>query len=39
MSGTLDADDTPGGGLTMNLALVVAPAYEPAPERAEEAIS
>jgi two-component system sensor histidine kinase KdpD len=26
MGGTLDADDTPGGGLTMDLALPIAPA-------------
>jgi len=38
MNGRLDADDTPGGGLTMDLALVVAPAHGPAPERTEEAI-
>lgn len=38
MNGRLDDDDTPGGGLTMDLALVVAPAQEPAPERTEEVL-
>jgi len=37
MGGSLDADDTPGGGLTMDLALQTAPRHEPAPERREEA--
>jgi two-component system sensor histidine kinase KdpD len=37
MGGSLDADDTPGGGLTMDLALHTAPRHEPAPERREEA--
>ena len=31
MGGSLDADDTPGGGLTMDLALITAPHHEPAP--------
>jgi two-component system, OmpR family, sensor histidine kinase KdpD len=38
MGGTLDADDTPGGGLTMDLALTTAPLHEPATEPAEETI-
>jgi hypothetical protein len=33
--GSLEADDTPGGGLTMDLGLVTAPHHEPAPEPAE----
>jgi two-component system sensor histidine kinase KdpD len=33
--GPLEADDTPGGGLTMDLALVTAPHHEPAPEPEE----
>lgn len=37
MGGSLEADDTPGGGLTMDLALVTAPHHEPAPERRDEA--
>jgi len=37
MGGSLEADDTPGGGLTMDLALRTAPLNEPAPERREEA--
>lgn len=39
MGGSLDADDTPGGGLTMDLALTTAPRHEPVPEWREEAIS
>ena len=39
MGGSLEAEDTPGGGLTMDLALITAPMREPAPERAEEAIT
>ena len=35
MGGSLEADDTPGGGLTMDLALVTAPHHEPAPEPEE----
>jgi two-component system sensor histidine kinase KdpD len=35
MGGSLDADDTPGGGLTMDLALVTAPHHEPATEPEE----
>jgi hypothetical protein len=35
MGGSLEADDTPGGGLTMDLALVTAPHHEPAPEPKE----
>jgi two-component system sensor histidine kinase KdpD len=38
MGGTLDADDTPGGGLTMDLVLPTAPRREPATEPTEEAI-
>jgi two-component system sensor histidine kinase KdpD len=36
MGGSLEAEDTPGGGLTMDLALVAAPVREPAPEFQEE---
>jgi two-component system sensor histidine kinase KdpD len=39
MGGTLEAEDTPGGGLTMDLALTTAPRHEPASERPEEAIT
>ena len=35
MGGSLEADDTPGGGLTMDLALLTAPHHEPAPEPEE----
>jgi hypothetical protein len=38
MGGWLEADDTPGGGLTMDLALTTAPQNKPATERDEEAI-
>lgn len=37
MGGTLEADDTPGGGLTMDLALPAAPRPAPARERLDEA--
>jgi two-component system sensor histidine kinase KdpD len=37
MGGTLEAEDTPGGGLTMGLALTTAPRHQPASERPEEA--
>lgn len=33
MGGTLDAEDTPGGGLTMVLGLPVAPGVQPTPQR------
>jgi hypothetical protein len=36
MGGSLEAEDTPGGGLTMDLALVAAPVREPAPEFQDE---
>ncbi len=37
MGGSLDADDTPGGGLTTDLVLITAPHQGDAPERREEA--
>jgi two-component system sensor histidine kinase KdpD len=39
MAGSLDADDTPGGGLTIDLALPTAPRQEPASERRQEVIT
>ena len=38
MGGALDAEDTPGGGLTMDLTLATAPRHEAAPERSEETV-
>ena len=38
MGGALDAEDTPGGGLTMDLTLTTAPRHEAAPERSEETV-
>lgn len=38
MGGTLEAEDTPAGGLTMDLVLVAAPHHQPVPERREGVI-
>ena len=38
MGGTLEAEDTPGGGLTMDLALAAVPARGPIGEQPEEAV-
>lgn len=38
MGGALDPEDTPGGGLTMDLTLATAPLHEAAPERSEETV-
>jgi two-component system sensor histidine kinase KdpD len=38
MGGSLEAEDTPGGGLTMDLTLPTAPTREPAAEATEGAI-
>lgn len=37
MGGSLEAEDTPGGGLTMDLGLPAAPTHEPVSERPENA--
>jgi two-component system sensor histidine kinase KdpD len=39
MGGSLEAEDTPGGGLTMDLALVAAPVLEPATERPDQGLT